>query len=462
MANPRRELGTADQKDIAQLLIEWLPSQRWFAGKGHVLTEVRLSQVSTLPGADAVAHLVVGVQLDGDHWQAYQVPVSLRADATPGASLIGRLPSGGWVHDALADPDAMTAMLGNGAAAPSVDPARTHGVDPAHGEHPVPQLQAVVDPASYRTAAARPMSVEQSNTSILLGDVALLKVFRQLTPGINPDVEVHAALGSVGCRHVGRCLGWVNGGWREPASGHWVAGHLAMVQQLLSPPVDGWGLALERVAAGASFADDAHALGVATGEVHIDLRRALPTRTLGATELGELVDRLHWRLDRAAAAVPELAPMSKRLHERFRALGHLGRPITVQRVHGDFHLGQVLRAADGWKLLDFEGEPGAPMADRVVPDHPLRDVAGMLRSFAYAAAHGRAGLDPAVVATWRADCERAFLAGYAGSGAADPTADADILAAYLVDKAAYEAAYEKRNRPDWLAIPMEALAELAR
>lgn len=154
--------------------------------------------------------------------------------------------------------------------------------------------------------------------------------------------------------------------------------------------------------------------------------------------------------------------MSKRLHERIGALGHLGRPITVQRVHGDLHLGQVLRAADGWKLLDFEGEPGAPMADRVVPDHPLRDVAGMLRSFAYAAAQGGAGLDPAVVATWRADCERAFLAGYAGSGAADPTADADSLAAYLVDKAAYEAAYERRHRPDWLAIPMEALAELAR
>lgn len=458
MAVPVRELSTAQQEEIAHLLAEWLPYQRWYAGKGHALTQVRLTQVGILRGGDALAHLAVGVQLDGGDWQTYQVPVSLRADPMPGVSPIGRLSSGDWTCDALTDPDAMTALLDDVAAAPIVDPARTHGVDPAHGGYSVPQLQPFVEPASYRGAPARPMIVEQSNTSILLGDVALVKVFRQLIPGINPDVEVHAALGSVGCRHVARCLGWVNGGWREPASGRWVSGHLAMVQQLLSPSVDGWGLARRRIAAGASFADDAHALGVATGEVHLDLRRALPTRTLSATELG---DRLHGRLDQACAAVPELAPMSRPLHERIRALGHLGRPITVQRVHGDYHLGQVLRAADGWKLLDFEGEPGAPMADRVVPDHPLRDVAGMLRSFAYAAAQGGAGLDPAAVGRWRADCERAFFAGYAGTGAADPTADAVILAAYLVDKAAYEAVYEKRNRPDWLTIPMEALAELA-
>jgi maltokinase len=461
MTNPGRELSTSQQKDLAHILGEWLPSQRWFAGKGHSLTQVRLSQVSTLTAQVAVAHLVVGVQLDGDHWQTYQIPVSLRADPQPGVSSIGQLSGGDWAYDALTDPDAMTALLGRVADSPAVDPACTHGVDPAHGEHAVPELQAAVDPAGLRGQPARPMSVEQSNSSIMLGDVALVKVFRQLTPGINPDVEVHAALGSVGCTHVGNCLGWVNGGWREPASGQWVTGHLAMVQQLLSPPVDGWDLAREQVAAGASFADDAHALGVATGAVHLDLRRALPTQTLSALELSELADRLHWRLDQAESVVPELAPMSAALHERIRALGHLGRPIDVQRVHGDYHLGQVLRASDGWKLLDFEGEPGAPMDARVVPDHPLRDVAGMLRSFAYAAAQGGAGLDPDAVAAWRTACERAFLAGYAESGAADPDAEADILAAYLVDKAAYEAAYEKRNRPDWLGIPLAALMDLA-
>ncbi len=130
-------------------------------------------------------------------------------------------------------------------------------------------------------------------------------------------------------------------------------------------------------------------------------------------------------------------------------------------MHGDYHLGQVLLASDGWKLLDFEGEPGGEISTRIVPDHALRDVAGMLRSFAYAAAQGGAAQDPEDVAAWQQECEREFLRGYAESGAADPIADSAILTAYTVDKAAYEAVYEKRNRPDWLRIPLSALQALA-
>ncbi len=472
MAGLGEPLTGSQRTELAGLLVEWLPRQRWFAGKGHSITAVRLEQVSRLRCDVPVAHLVVGVQLDGESWQTYQVPVSLRADRIAEAAMIGRLAAGEWVHDALTDPVAMTALLSDSASVPTVDPARTHALEPAAGRHRGPQLQPAVDPASYRDLPARPMAVEQSNSSLRLGDIALVKVFRRLTPGVNPDVEVHAALGSVGCPHVGRVLGWVNGGWPEPATDRWVTGHLAMLQELISPAVDGWDLARERVAAGTPFAEDARALGLATGLVHIDLRRALPTATVGGpgpgrsgssgSGLGELADRLHRRLDEAQATVPELAALSTPLHGRIRALAQLDRPVPVQRVHGDYHLGQVLRASDGWKLLDFEGEPGAAMAARVVPDHPLRDVAGMLRSFVYAAAQGGAGRDPAEVEAWRVDCHRAFLAGYAESGAGDPEKDRVILTAYLVDKAAYEAVYEKRNRPDWLHIPLAALAELAR
>ena len=121
----------------------------------------------------------------------------------------------------------------------------------------------------------------------------------------------------------------------------------------------------------------------------------------------------------------------------------------------------MLYTGDDFMIIDFEGEPGAAITSRVVPDHPLRDVAGMLRSFAYAAAQGGSNADPPVVAEWQSACEREFLAGYTHSGAADPVADAAILTAYLVDKAAYEAVYESRNRPDWLPIPMAALTSLA-
>lgn len=460
MGNPGTELTADQQLDLIDVLRAWLPAQRWFAGKGHAITALRLSQVSTLPAEVAVAHVVATVQLDGDHWQTYQVPVSLYADPHPELRTIGQLAGGDWAYDALTDPAAIPALLSSVAPSPVVDPAESHGAVDG-GQHPAPQLQAVVDPDAYRTLPARPMSVEQSNSSVILGDVALMKVFRQLSAGSNPDVEVHAALGSVGCRHVGRSLGWINGGWREPVHGQWVTGHLAMVQELLSPAVDGWDLARQRVAAGASFAEESYALGLATGAVHLDLRRALPTRVLSGGEVADLVDRLAWRLDQAVAIVPEIAPLAPTLQSRVAALRERTEPMRVQRVHGDYHLGQVLLAQDGWKLLDFEGEPGGEIAGRVVPDHPLRDVAGMLRSFAYAAALGGAAADPEAVAGWQVECEAAFLRGYTESGAADPEADEAILVAYTVDKAAYEAVYEKRNRPDWLEIPLSALRALA-
>jgi maltokinase len=462
MGNPGRELTVDQQRHVAELLRRWIPGRRWFAGKGHTISAVHLTEVSTLPGEAAVAHLVVGLQLDGDHWQTYQVPLSLYAEPRDGLEAIGQLPGGEWVHDAVADPAAIPALLATVGARAQVDPGLTHGREPDQGSHPVPELEAVDDPAGYRDLPARPLSVEQSNSSVVLGDVALLKVFRQLAPGINPDVEVHAALGVARCPHVGRCLGWINGGWREPSDGQWVTGHLGMVQQLLAPATDGWALALDRVAAGEPFADDARALGRATGEVHLDLRKVLPTRVLGEPEIVALADRLHWRLDQAVSMVAEIGPLAPALHGRIDALVERGRPMDVQRIHGDYHLGQVLHTGDGWKLLDFEGEPGAAIATRIVPDHPLRDVAGMLRSFAYAAAQGGAGRDPAEVAAWQAACEQAFLAGYTSTGAADPESDSAILAAYVVDKAAYEAVYESRNRPDWLPIPMAALQELAR
>jgi maltokinase len=133
-----------------------------------------------------------------------------------------------------------------------------------------------------------------------------------------------------------------------------------------------------------------------------------------------------------------------------------GDQIDVQRVHGDLHLGQVLWTADGWRMCDFEGEPGEDLEVRRLPDHPMRDVAGMLRSFAYVAWLGEG--DTATGVRWRSDVSAAFRAGYEST--AGPI-DEGLLRAYSIDKAAYEAVYEKRNRPQWLSIPLSALAEYA-
>jgi maltokinase len=242
-----------------------------------------------------------------------------------------------------------------------------------------------------------------------------------------------------------------------------------MIQELLSPAVDGWDLSRERVGAGADFAADSYRLGLATGHVHRDLRAVLPTHVLDRTEVQALVTRLQDRLDRAAGSVPELAGIVGGLRGSIDAILELTVPIQVQRVHGDYHLGQVLLARDGWKLLDFEGEPGGAIAERIVPDHPLRDVAAMLRSYDYAANMGGRGRDRAQVQQWRRACEDAFLRGYrdATSDQSEPPSAAQahatevLLAAYTVDKAAYEAVYEQGNRPDWLPIPMAALREIA-
>lgn len=468
---PQHQL-TADQlRELAELLGRWLPGRRWFAGKGRELTDTRICAVSELPGQASVLNVIFGVQLDGQQWQTYQVPLSLYPAPHPEVPAIGQLMTGEWAHDALTDPTAVRALLVPSGAEATVDPDLTHQLDTT-GAHPIPMLQAVTDPAPYLDLALRPLSGEQSNTSVVLGDTTLVKFFRQLIPGINPDVEVHAALAVARCPHVGQTLGWVNAGWRDPEEGLWVTGHTAMVQQFLSPSVEGRDLALSRVTAGESFADEAHELGRATGSVHQDLRQLLPAHVLSEQEVSDLADRLHWRLDQFVAVVPDLEEIAPALHARISAVLELERPVEVQRVHGDLHLQQVLRAEDGWKLLDFEGEPGTTMAARTNPDHALRDVAGMLRSFAYVAAQGGAERPPREVSAWLADCEQAFLAGYAQARPGDaetggtPTprdaeADRVILTAYLVDKAAYEAAYEARNRPDWLHIPMAALYHLA-
>jgi maltokinase len=217
---------------------------------------------------------------------------------------------------------------------------------------------------------------------------------------------------------------------------------------------------------GADFASEAERLGEAMASVHADLATVFDTAVLGPAELADLSAQMRSRLDAAVEVVPELAASAAAIERTFSALGALTTPIPAQRIHGDLHLAQTLRTVKGWKIIDFEGEPMKTLAERVRLDSPLRDVAGMLRSFDYAAGATLREFGTGDQLSYRADewsrrNRHAFLDGYAARAGLDVDDVTVVLHAYEVDKAVYEAVYEARNRPSWLAIPVNAIARLA-
>ena len=324
-------------------------------------------------------------------------------------------------------------------------------------------------------------SGEQSNSSVRFGEDSLMKVFRKITPGRNPDIEIHEALTRAESEHIAALYGWLEAPARyseEPLQ-------LAMLQQLLRTASDGWDLALASVRdlfaeadlhadeVGGDFAAEAHRLGVATAEVHEVLAHEFATVTWGADELAEQRAAMRRRLAAATDVVAALAPHRDALDSLFAAVAEIDEPVPVQRIHADYHLGQTLRTSRGWKIVDFEGEPAKPLSERVRPDSRWRDVAGMLRSFDYAAHVVEADVEEAGsqiayrAREWSERNRAAFLTGYleAGEGTSDTApemghAEHVLLRAYEADKAVYETVYEARNRPTWVGIPLAGIQRL--
>jgi maltokinase len=454
---------------IERMLASWLPTQRWFAGKDWPIQDVRVLEHTPIGSTDGVDHLVVGVDQDipgaGLQTTTYQVPVEVRAERNERLEhvLVGQNEAG-FVYDALHDRQATGRLL-----------ERLHEGKDFGGLtfHHVPGAEIPVGEESLV------LTGEQSNTSLAFGDKALLKVFRRLTVGTNPDIEVHAALARTDCPYVAPLLGWFDGSWTDPDGDGDVQGSLGMLQRFLVTATDGWRLALTSVAdlyaerdlhadeVGGDFAGEAFRLGKATAAVHAAMREVLPTGTWDQDQIRREADRMRQRLERALREVPGAEPLGDRLRAAYDDLEHLAGPLPVQRVHGDLHLGQVLRTALGWKLIDFEGEPERPVSRRVELDSPLRDVAGMLRSFDYAALNALLSehADDAQLAyragEWSQRNREAYLDGYTSGSGEDPREQAVLLRAYETDKAVYELVYEARSRPAWTAIPLSALERLS-
>ncbi|MFJ5959042.1 1,4-alpha-glucan branching enzyme [Paenarthrobacter sp. NPDC092416] len=451
------------------LLRSSLPGKRWFPVKSHdfALERVGGFNVPNPGGTADLEILLLAVTYrtadGGPRTDVVQVPLSYRTLPLPDvpAALLGELTDDSGlrlVYDAVHDNDFISAWLdlmrgegtvGDGVAAGHLTRGR------------------VGLPAS--TQFVRVLSAEQSNTSVIVDDgdsAAIVKIFRVLAAGKNPEVELGAALTAAGTLEVPATLGWITGSWQGPSGAGTASGELAVAHEFLGGGLDAWRLAVDAAAAGADFTTEARELGAATATVHARLAETFGRydgQDQGADIIPTLARRVRGSWAEAATAV---GPYDKRIEE---TLGELDTHSVgeLQRIHGDLHLGQILKVPgtgggpDRWAILDFEGEPLRTIAERNTPDLPLRDVVGLLRSFDYAAGAAiRENPDAAVPPYWVDECSAAFLAGYSDVTPGTIDRRSPLFVALWLDKALYEVVYELRNRPDWVSIPVNAARQV--
>lgn len=450
--------------EIAGALAAVLPEQRWFAGKGRPIRAVTPVRATELRRDEPrLIHTVIEVDQGEQPPDRYQVLLGVRSDLPDNLGHAWVAACGDHaVYQAVHDPELTAVLLELMARGADVDGLR-FATEP--GVTLDTQLRS------------RPVGAEQSNTSLVYGQTYILKLFRRLAAGPSPDLELHRALASVGCKHIATPLGSIEGKLGStPVT-------FGMLTEYLRSTADGWAMATASVRdllaqdlltegrvgpaeqvdpaeAGGDFASEAQRLGHAVACVHADLATALGSIMAPDGYLDRLAAGMHRQLDGVLARVPQLRAHARALREAFDAVRHLAGPVLLQRVHGDLHLGQVLRSVGGWVLIDFEGEPMTGLVNRAAPASPLRDVAGMLRSFDYAAHHlplGEGEHDQHTVAqAWATRNQNAFCDGYAQVGA-DPRQQSILLRAFELDKAVYEVGYEYGNRPHWLPIPLAAI-----
>jgi len=422
-------------------LAAWLAERRWFGGKRRRIAGIDVEDAVDLDGA--TLH-VLRVTLDDGEIQRYAVPLS------PGAT----------PADALDDPRFVRGLLRL-----TREESRVAGRAGAVIGH---RSRAFADALGSEPAVRR-IGGEQSNTSIVIGDALILKHFRRLAAGVNPELEITRFLTETArFQHTPALAGWL-----EYADASGALATLAILQALVSDARDGWEWML------AAMRDDGRRaltlpalrrLGETTAALHLTLARAPANELALAAEPTTGADIAGWvaSIDAQLAIARAAAPLSASVPPV--PSGHLAEALATLRGrakcrhHGDFHLGQTLyrEATGAWTIIDFEGEPLRPLAERRQKHSPLRDVAGMLRSIAYAAETTRAAAAP-WIDEWERDARAALLDGYltAAMGApflpGEATATRRAVAAFEVEKAAYEVVYEANNRPAWIMIPLRGL-----
>jgi maltokinase len=432
--------------------MEYLPRQRWYGASERELVAVEVVSFDLVQKDwPALAWALCEARFADGTTMTYQLFIGARPVAPPIDFLHGKEKvtlgnseidgEHAVLYDALVDPDLAVAVL--------------HMVDP-----------------SAEVNVTRPIVLEHSNSSLVFDERLILKLFRKITPGPNPDVDVPRRLAEHGFAHVMPPIAVIE---RDGTD-------LAVLREYLVGAVEGWSLAhtsmrdllasrLPPAESGGDFAPEAARLGELVANMHVHLASAYGAQPGDADQWADrMADHLSEVCATTGGKPPFDAAAVRVRYDRLRAISDPGAAI---RIHGDLHLSQVLRADAGWFVLDFEGEPARRRDQATETSSALRDVAGMLRSFHYAAETslrewGEDSDDElaALARAWEERADETFLDAYYGTEGIDavlPRSDADrnaVLEAFELDKAVYEVGYELGHRPDWVDTPLGAIVRL--
>jgi maltokinase len=450
--------------DLAALdevkLADWLLDRRWFGSKARAVASIHVLDVVAIhDGPPALSSAMVEARYPGGTHDVYQLLLGVGPDGVDDA-LIDEV-GGVAVYDAFADPRACR-LLG--------DLLRS-GAE-VHGEHARVEfhwLEGVEPPRPG--AQVRAMGAEQSNTSIVYDEALVLKAFRRVEAGDNPELEMLRFLSERGFAHVAELGGWYQ------YEGELMDATFGVVQRFVPNARDGWELCLDELTTDPEgYVARLRDLGAVIGRMHTVLASdpgdpAFAPEEPSDESLALLTATIDEEIERVFLELPDddsVAPIAghaAQVRDRLQLLSHVGARGRLIRTHGDLHLGQTMLSDDGWVVLDFEGEPARPLLERRRKRSPLRDVAGMLRSFAYAASASELQRSRAAPEGWEDRAREAFLGGYleAVDSALVPPGEAPtrtMLSIFELEKAVYELRYELNNRPDWVGIPVAGIARL--
>ncbi len=441
-------------------LREWVQQQRWYASKSRHVSGIEIVEGVTFRDAPFLFVALVQTRFATGTHELYQLPLSLIRTKVAVNDPIAR--TNDWTaYDALAEPVRLLELV-----------LRMDAEDEIQASEGRFYFHRVEGGATVsEDATVRAMGVEQSNSSIVIDDQLVLKVFRKLEPGINPELEVLRFLTERRFPNIAPLHGWYD------YDGAPLAATLGVAQEYLPEAVGGWELALDKIEHDPEwFLDQLSDLGRVTAELHNVLASDSGDPAFSPEEpsheaLSLLTATVDEDIERIFVRLPDddrVAPIIGRgqdVRERLAARSQIGVGGRMIRTHGDYHLGQTLHTPGGWVIIDFEGEPARALTERRAKRSPLRDIASMLRSFAYTTSAVPILRGHEAPEGFENQARERFLNAYFEH--VDPAlmppgeaAIANLLLIYELEKAIYELQYELDNRPDWVSIPVAGIRRL--